>query len=106
LETDCTGRAALKLTLCPRYHNLLNQAYVADSPSLRWCPHARCDHIIECKTPRRMLNNLVPTVTCNCGRDLCFGCGFADNHRPVLCKIVRMWEKKCQSTIEKNGGCK
>ncbi len=53
-------------------------------------------------------------------------CGHADSHRPVLCKVVKMWEKKCaddsetanwlqantkectkcQSTIEKNGGCK
>lgn len=73
-----------------------------------------------------MLNQLIPTVTCECGNDFCFGCGYAADHRPVLCKIVKLWEKKCaddsetanwlnahtkectkcQSTIEKNGGCK
>lgn len=72
-----------------------------------------------------MLNQLVPTVVCHCGNDMCFGCGYAADHRPVLCKIVKLWEKKCaddsetanwlnahtkecpkcQSTIEKNGGC-
>jgi hypothetical protein len=55
-----------------------------------------------------------------------FRCGHAGNHRPVLCRVVKLWEKKCaddsetsnwlqantkecqkcQSTIEKNGGCK
>ncbi|WVR07721.1 hypothetical protein IAU60_004763 [Kwoniella sp. DSM 27419] len=109
-----------------KYHNLLNAAYVADSPSLRWCPHPDCEYIIECtQAPPRMLNQLVPTVDCRCGHELCFGCGYAASHRPVLCKVVKMWEKKCaddsetanwlqantkectkcQSTIEKNGGC-
>ncbi|EIW72066.1 hypothetical protein TREMEDRAFT_36398 [Tremella mesenterica DSM 1558] len=109
-----------------RYHNLLNMAFVADAPNLRWCPHPDCEYIIECtQAPPRMLNQLVPTVECNCGRQLCFGCGYLSSHRPVLCKIVRLWERKCaddsetanwlqantkecskcQSTIEKNGGC-
>ncbi|KAK6909443.1 hypothetical protein I203_103461 [Kwoniella mangroviensis CBS 8507] len=109
-----------------RYHNLLNAAFVADSPTLRWCPHPNCEYIIECsQAPTRMLNQLVPTVQCKCGHDLCFGCGYSASHRPVLCRIVKLWEKKCaddsetanwlqantkecskcQSTIEKNGGC-
>jgi ariadne-1 len=73
-----------------------------------------------------MLNQIVPIVECKCNRLLCFGCGYADTHRPVLCKVVRQWEKKCaddsetanwlnantkectkcNSTIEKAGGCK
>ncbi|KAK4685464.1 ariadne-1, partial [Tremellales sp. Uapishka_1] len=109
-----------------RYHELLNTAFVADSPNLRWCPHPSCEYAVECsQAPPRMLNQIVPTVHCNCGRDFCFGCGYADDHRPVLCRIVKLWEKKCaddsetanwlqantkecqkcQSTIEKNGGC-
>ncbi|KAK8853178.1 hypothetical protein IAR55_003880 [Kwoniella newhampshirensis] len=109
-----------------RYHNLLNAAFVADSSNLRWCPHPNCEYIIECnQAPARMLNQLVPTVECKCGHELCFGCGYGASHRPVLCRIVKMWEKKCaddsetanwlqantkectkcQSTIEKNGGC-
>lgn len=56
----------------------------------------------------------------------CFGCNVDSDHRPVICGVARMWLKKCQddsetanwiksntkecsncqSTIEKNGGCK
>ena len=56
----------------------------------------------------------------------CFGCPIESDHRPVVCGVARMWLKKCrddsetanwiksntkecsqcQSTIEKNGGCK
>lgn len=109
------------------YHELLNAAFVADSPNLRWCPHPGCENAVECsQAPPRMLNQLVPTVQCACGNAFCFGCGYPADHRPVLCKIVKMWEKKCAddsetanwlnantkecpkcvSTIEKNGGCK
>lgn len=109
------------------YQELLTATFVSDSPNLRWCPHPGCDNAIECsQAPPRMLNQLVPTVVCSCGNALCFGCGYADDHRPVLCRIVKLWEKKCaddsetanwlnantkecskcQSTIEKNGGCK
>ncbi|WVR00240.1 hypothetical protein IAU59_007382 [Kwoniella sp. CBS 9459] len=109
-----------------KYHNLLNAAFVADSPNLRWCPHPDCQYVIECnQAPARMLDQLVPTVECKCDNDLCFGCGYPASHRPVLCKVVKMWEKKCaddsetanwlqantkecgkcNSTIEKNGGC-
>ena len=56
----------------------------------------------------------------------CFGCDVESDHRPVICPVARMWLRKCrddsetanwiksntkecsncQSTIEKNGGCK
>jgi len=56
----------------------------------------------------------------------CFGCAIENDHRPVICAVAKMWLKKChddsetanwiksntkecptcQSTIEKNGGCK
>lgn len=56
----------------------------------------------------------------------CFGCPVESDHRPVVCNVAKMWLKKCrddsetanwiksntkecshcQSTIEKNGGCK
>jgi ariadne-1 len=56
----------------------------------------------------------------------CFGCPIESDHRPVICPVAKMWLKKCrddsetanwiksntkecsqcQSTIEKNGGCK
>lgn len=56
----------------------------------------------------------------------CFGCHIESDHRPVVCGVAKMWLRKCrddsetanwiksntkecsqcQSTIEKNGGCK
>lgn len=56
----------------------------------------------------------------------CFGCPIESDHRPVVCGVAKMWLQKCrddsetanwiksntkecskcQSTIEKNGGCK
>ena len=110
-----------------RYHKLLNEAFMSDSQSLRYCPHPNCEHVIECsQAPPRTLTHLVPIVKCECKRELCFGCGYPANHRPVLCHLLKHWEKKCaddsetsnwlsantkecskcQSTIEKNGGCK
>lgn len=79
LSDHMVKRSALRVpSVCPtdliRYHTLLNAAYVSDSASLRWCPHPRCDHIIECtQAPPRLLNQIVPTVRCTDGRELCFG---------------------------------
>lgn len=110
-----------------RYRELLDRTYVDDNPNLKWCPHPDCQ--FACYTsqaPPRKLNQIIPTVMCRCGHDFCFGCGFADDHRPLICKYVKLWEKKCAddsetsnwlmantkecakcaSTIEKNGGCK
>lgn len=56
----------------------------------------------------------------------CFGCPIESDHRPIICAVAKMWLRKCrddsetanwiksntkecpqcQSTIEKNGGCK
>ena len=67
---------------------------------------------------------IVPTVHCECNHDFCFGCSLND-HQPAPCALVKMWLKKCEddsetanwisantkecpkcnSTIEKNGGC-
>ncbi|WVO12476.1 hypothetical protein L204_100076 [Cryptococcus depauperatus] len=112
--------------IAKRYKNLLSNAFVQDSPNLRWCPHPDCEYIIGCaQAPPRMLTMLVPTVMCRCGKQLCFGCGYSASHRPVICTIVKFWEKKCAddsetanwlqantkecpkcgSTIEKSGGC-
>lgn len=64
------------------------------------------------------------TVTCSCGHKFCFKCG-EEAHGPALCEQVKEWNKKamdesetnnwitantqncpkCDSAIEKNGGC-
>ncbi|TYJ57089.1 hypothetical protein B9479_002190 [Cryptococcus floricola] len=107
-------------------HSFFNGCMSNDRIDLRFCPHPECQYITQCtQAPARMLTQLVPTVECLCKRPLCFGCGYADSHRPVICKIVKYWEKKCaddsetsnwlsantkecpkcNSIIEKNGGC-
>ncbi|KAI9333786.1 hypothetical protein DFJ73DRAFT_853732 [Zopfochytrium polystomum] len=107
-----------------KYENLLLRTYVDDNPNIKWCPSPNCDYAIECKVPASALDEIVPTVTCACGYHFCFGCGMAD-HQPCICSLVKLWLKKCeddsetanwisantkecekcQSTIEKNGGC-
>jgi len=73
------------------------------------------------------LATVVPTVSCGASatHKFCFGCAIDGDHRPVICNVAKMWLKKCrddsetanwiksntkecskcQSTIEKNGGC-
>lgn len=66
----------------------------------------------------------VPIVTCPSNHEFCYGCQY-ENHLPCPCWIVKLWVRKCQddsetanwlqanthscprcdSQIEKNGGC-
>ena len=107
-----------------RYIRLLDRAYVDDHENIKWCPAPGCENAIECGTTQRQLNRIIPSVTCAQGHNFCFGCGL-DEHQPCICKIVKIWLKKCAddsetsnwisantkecpkcvSTIEKNGGC-
>ncbi|KAI7858327.1 hypothetical protein BDC45DRAFT_499369 [Circinella umbellata] len=107
-----------------KYRTLLNRTFVDDNDYLRWCPAPDCEYAIECHIPSTSLTSIVPTVQCQCSYKFCFGCGVAD-HQPAICAIVKKWLKKCeddsetanwisahtkecprcQSTIEKNGGC-
>ncbi|KAG0306584.1 hypothetical protein BGZ98_002103 [Dissophora globulifera] len=107
-----------------RYRVLQDRAYVADNGSLRWCPAPNCENAVECRHLHSSFSIIVPTVACACGNNFCFGCGLGD-HQPAPCGLVKMWQKKCaddsetanwisantkecgkcQSTIEKNGGC-
>lgn len=122
-------RVVLRLvnqTTADRYRQLLDRTYVDDNPTLKWCPHPNCEYAVQCtEAPPRMLDQIIPTVRCRCHRAFCFGCGLEADHRPLICKYVKLWEKKCAddsetsnwlmantkectkcaSTIEKNGGC-
>jgi ariadne-1 len=113
-----------------RYDELLVRHYVACNKNLKYCPFPSCDRSVSCPTAssRSALSTIVPTVSCGADpkHKFCFGCTIDGDHRPVLCAIARMWLKKCrddsetanwiksntkecskcQSTIEKNGGCK
>ena len=110
--------------LVDRYHDLLNRTYVEDKDSFKWCPAPDCPNAVECPIKKSALTKVVPTVQCRCGYRFCFGCPNPD-HQPAPCELVKRWLKKCaddsetanwisantkecpkcQSTIEKNGGC-
>jgi ariadne-1 len=111
-----------------RYMELLVRDYVANKPQIKFCPHPGCQHALSCPAAatRGALNTIVPTVQCAERHEFCFGCAQEGGHRPVICSVSKMWLKKCaddsetanwiksntkecpkcQSTIEKNGGCK
>jgi ariadne-1 len=107
-----------------RYKVLLTRTYVDDKDNLKWCPAPECVFAIDCAVKQRDLNRIVPTVQCDCKYSFCFGCTLSD-HQPCPCGLVKRWMKKCEddsetanwisantkecpkcnSTIEKNGGC-
>ncbi|KAJ5363170.1 hypothetical protein N7541_004014 [Penicillium brevicompactum] len=107
-----------------RYRELLTRTYVDDKENLKWCPAPNCQYAIDCGVRARDLRRIVPTVRCFCKHEFCFGCTLAD-HQPTPCTLVKMWLQKCEddsetanwisantkecprcnSTIEKNGGC-
>ncbi|KAL2151266.1 hypothetical protein VTH82DRAFT_6364 [Thermothelomyces myriococcoides] len=110
--------------LTARYHELLHRTYVEDKETLKWCPAPDCENAIECAVKKKDLDKVVPTVSCLCGHRFCFGC-ILNDHQPAPCELVKKWLKKCaddsetanwisantkecpkcNSTIEKNGGC-
>ncbi|KAI1325551.1 IBR domain-containing protein [Xylariaceae sp. FL0255] len=107
-----------------RYRELLNRTFVEDKDSLKWCPAPDCTNALKCGIKKKDLDKVVPTVECGCGYRFCFGCILGD-HQPAPCELVKRWLKKCaddsetanwisantkecpkcNSTIEKNGGC-
>ncbi|KAJ3240213.1 hypothetical protein HDU81_004350 [Chytriomyces hyalinus] len=107
-----------------KYQTLLLRTYVDDNKFLKWCPYPNCEYAVECRVLQSQLDEIVPSVACGDGHRFCFGCSLSD-HQPCPCSLVKLWLKKCaddsetanwisantkecekcQSTIEKNGGC-
>ncbi|MCJ1391955.1 hypothetical protein MMC18_004822 [Xylographa bjoerkii] len=119
---------SLKLLVTPeikeRYEVLLTRTYVDDKDNLKWCPAPGCEYAVQCAVKKKDLARIVPSVDCACHHRFCFGCTLND-HQPTPCGLVKKWVKKCEddsetanwisantkecpkcnSTIEKNGGC-
>jgi ariadne-1 len=115
-----------------RFRELLVRHFVGNKRALKFCPYPGCTHTVSCPAAatKASLSTQVPTVTCGADASpkhvFCFGCGLDSDHRPCVCAVARLWLKKCaddsetanwiktntkecskcNSTIEKNGGCK
>jgi ariadne-1 len=111
-----------------RFHEIVVRHYVAHQAQLKFCPSPSCVYTIKCQSglSKTNLSKVVPTVRCAAGHAFCFGCPIESDHRPLVCSAAKLWLKKCQddsetanwiksntkecskcqSTIEKNGGCK
>ena len=126
-EDRDVGKAAWE-----RYQELLVRHFVGSNPNLKYCPYPACTYTVSCPSAssKSALTTVVPTVRCGASDSsphlFCFGCAIDGDHRPIVCGVAKMWLKKCrddsetanwiksntkecsqcQSTIEKNGGCK
>lgn len=112
-----------------RFKELIVRSYVGSNPALKFCPYPSCTYTVSCPSAssKSALTQIVPTVHCATdSHKFCFGCPIEADHRPVICGVAKKWLKKCeddsetanwiksntkecskcQSTIEKNGGCK
>ncbi|KAF9237439.1 hypothetical protein BU15DRAFT_48647 [Melanogaster broomeanus] len=114
-----------------RFNELLARHFVSSNPNLKYCPYPSCTFTVSCPAAasKSSLTTIVPTVLCGANASpphkFCFGCPIDSDHRPVVCGVAKRWLKKCrddsetanwiksntkecakcQSTIEKNGGC-
>ena len=111
-----------------RYQELLVRQFVACIPHLKFCPYPSCTNTVSCTSAatKSSLTSMVPIVSCaEPAHVFCFGCPIDADHRPIICAVAKMWLQKCrddsetanwiksntkecskcQSTIEKNGGC-
>jgi len=114
-------------TVYNRFTELILRHYVGHTKNLKYCPGAECQYTVSCSSASASsLTTVVPTVICKKGHAFCFGCPIEGDHRPLICPVAKLWLQKCrddsetanwiksntkectkcQSTIEKNGGCK
>lgn len=135
MQVDCSVQVPdtfVKRILAPddaeRFDDLILRSYVASIKDLKFCPLPGCTETISCPVAcsKAALETISPAVTCSQKHTFCFGCAVDGGHRPVICSVAKLWLKKCQddsetanwiktntkectkcdSTIEKNGGCK
>ncbi|KAF8757059.1 Lysyl-trna synthetase [Rhizoctonia solani] len=94
-----------------RFREGLVRQYVASIPKLRFCPHPSCVYTVQCSAAasRAALDTIVPTV--KCGRNIHSALALwlkkcqDDSETANWIKSNTKECTKCQSTIEKNGGC-
>ncbi|QRW08394.1 RING finger protein [Ceratobasidium sp. AG-Ba] len=89
-----------------RFREGLVRQFVASVPKLRFCPHPSCVYTVQCSAASRRssLDTIVPTVTCEISKLWLKKCQ-DDSETANWIKSNTKECTKCQSTIEKNGGC-
>ena len=119
LSDDATVLRLLKNSEhAQKYQLLITNSLVLCNRQMRWCPAPNCNNAV------RVSHVAMQLVRCKCSHTFCFTCG-EDWHYPIGCAGLRMWMKKCeddsetanwitvntkdcpkcQTPIEKNGGC-
>jgi ariadne-1 len=85
-----------------RFEVLSLRRHVEGIPYLKFCPAPDCPDIVSCPAAanKSALKIIVPTVTCSNGHTFCFGCHIDSDHRPVLCRIAKLWLDKCRVEVE------
>jgi ariadne-1 len=102
--------------------------YVERHANYKWCPSPDCREIVEVLHTSDVTSLVeerkVPVVTCGAGHQFCFHCGY-ESHLPSPCYVTKSWIRKCKddsetvkwitsntkncpkcdTAIEKNGGC-
>ncbi|CEP22373.1 unnamed protein product [Cyberlindnera jadinii] len=102
--------------------------YVERHKTYKWCPSPDCNAIVEVLNSSDIAHlvdtNQIPIVICSNGHRFCFNCGF-ESHVPAPCNVTKQWINKCKddsetvkwitthtktcpkcdTSIEKNGGC-
>eukprot|EP00164_Ancoracysta_twista_P002215 GFYU01002926.1.p1 GENE.GFYU01002926.1~~GFYU01002926.1.p1 ORF type:complete len:785 (+),score=188.95 GFYU01002926.1:102-2456(+) len=101
-----------------KYTSFVANMFVNENRHVKWCPAPGCGRAVHCA------NVGMVGVQCECGYRFCFRCN-GEAHVPASCEMIKKWEvkchddsetanwivantkycPKCQSTIEKNGGC-
>eukprot|EP01128_Nolandella_sp_AFSM9_P006704 TRINITY_DN350_c0_g4_i1.p1 TRINITY_DN350_c0_g4~~TRINITY_DN350_c0_g4_i1.p1 ORF type:complete len:601 (-),score=133.46 TRINITY_DN350_c0_g4_i1:125-1927(-) len=101
-----------------KYLRFVTKSFVEDNVNVSWCPAPGCGNAVTTEKAQGQV------VECTCGFRFCFTCHNED-HLPATCEHLRNWQAKsrdesetghwigantkgcpkCDSHIEKNGGC-
>jgi len=118
IVSDDVIRARISPELYDKYQRFISHAFVETNRYVGWCPAPNCGRAVNA------IEVVHGEVTCGCGYRFCFRCKH-EAHAPATCEQVKKWQEKCRddsetqnwinsftqscpkcdSAIEKNGGC-
>ncbi|ODQ81057.1 hypothetical protein BABINDRAFT_20715, partial [Babjeviella inositovora NRRL Y-12698] len=106
------------------YLESVTKLYITASKSIKYCPAPDCGRIVASNSVPASAVGSIPIVECLARHLFCFACNY-ENHVPAPCFVTQQWIAKCkddsetanwisshtnncpkcESAIEKNGGC-